>query len=146
MGIIGWNGVGALKLVEGNLRAQNYRDSIINDLREAGLAISNRGRSFVFQQDGAPAHTAGIVTQYLRARNIQVLPWCGNSPDLNPIEHVWSVVARAADYSATTKAQLFDAVKRAWLQVDVSYVRSLFRSMPSRLAEVVSQKGGSTHY
>lgn len=145
-GAIGWNGVAVLKLVQGNLKAKTYQDEIINDLPDSGRAVSNRFRSFRFQHDNAPAHTAGSTKGFLTQRGIKPIDWRGNSPDMNPIENVWSVVARAADYHVTNQQQLFRAVIRAWTQVSVSYIRKLFRSMRNRVREVIRNRGGSTHY
>lgn len=145
-GIIGWNGVGSLKLVKGNLTAEAYRRTVINDIGRTGRAVANRNRRFVFQQDSAPAHTAASTRQFLKRRKIEILPWCGNSPDLNPIENVWSQVARTADYSATTADELFANVRRAWLNTPLSYIRRLYHSMPRRVAEVIKRRGGSTKY
>ena len=77
---------------------------------------------------------------------MKVLPWAGNSPDLNPIENAWSAVAKAADYNAKNAAHLFDNVIRAWRQVDVSYIRKLIGSMPRRVPAVISSRGGWTRY
>jgi transposase len=145
-GMISWNGVGALKIVQGNLRAVDYQANVINDLRENGLAIAHRGRNFTFQQDNAPAHTAGSTQQFLADLEIARLPWSGNSPDLNPIENAWSAAARAADYGASNRDQLFENVRRAWMNIDVSYIRRLYHSMPRRVAGVILSKGGSTRY
>ena len=41
-------------------------------------------------QDGASAHTAHSVRDWLAEQDINVLPWCARSPDLNPIENIWS--------------------------------------------------------
>ena len=41
---------------------------------------------FRFQHDGAPAHSAKSAQAWLAERNIQVLDWPANSPDLSPLD------------------------------------------------------------
>ena len=49
----------------------------------------------IFQQDGAPAHTAKAVKAWLRDRGYRVLEgWPGSSPDHNVIEKCWTVVKK----------------------------------------------------
>ncbi|UYV79950.1 hypothetical protein LAZ67_18001174 [Cordylochernes scorpioides] len=58
-------------------------------------------RNPTFQQDNARLRVAGIVRIFLHKENIQLVPRSARSPDLSPIENVWSMVAeRQARYHA----------------------------------------------
>lgn len=103
----------------------------------------------VFQQDGAPCHTARIVKQWLTSENIILLnPWPGSSPDLNPIEHLWSIVKKKVNaLNPTSQEDLIDKLMLVWVQsVTPEYCLSLVESMPSRIRAVLEAKGNVTKY
>ena len=53
------------------------------------------GDTSLFQQDGAPCHTAVSTMRRLRDNGIAVLPnWPANSPDLSPVEQIWAIMKR----------------------------------------------------
>ena len=51
-------------------------------------------RVYLFQQDNAPCHSSASTRAFIRDQGITLLDWPSNSPDLSPIEIVWSIVKR----------------------------------------------------
>eukprot|EP00644_Phytophthora_capsici_P019735 jgi/Phyca11/132956/e_gw1.278.8.1 len=51
--------------------------------------------SFVFQHDNASIHSSGATKTFLEEGNVTPMTWSAKSPDLNPIENLWGVLARA---------------------------------------------------
>ena len=148
-GLISWHGVGPLRQVVGNLNAAEYQRQIIFDIDQlCNVDPIHPRKNSIFQQDKAPAHMARTTLNFLAQKGVSLLPWPGNSPDLNPIENVWSHVCsrvRALGLPAS-KEQYWNWVQAEWQATPLSYIRNLYRSLPSRCREVVGKKGGSTHY
>ena len=102
----------------------------------------------VFQQDSAPAHTCRAVKNWLTTNGVQVLEWPGNSPDLNPIENLWSIMKRHVRlYHPRNMQELLYYIKRVWCQeISKELCQKLVRSMPNRLKTVKNSKGYATRY
>ena len=102
----------------------------------------------MFMQDGAPCHRSNIVTQSLKSKKIQILVWSGNSPDLDSIENLWTVLKdKVSEKQPTNTKELEEAMEAFWVvESSAEYCRSLGKSTPKRLEAVVKAKGGPTKY
>ena len=135
-GIIGWDGVGSLRRVEGNLTGERYREEIIYDIDQlCTRRRNNRIEHLIFQQDNAREHAAIDTYLFLLEKHVQWLDWPAVSPDLNLFEHVWSDVARRVKdlLPARTQNDLGQQVLVTWQASPLDYIRSLFRFIYRRL-------------
>jgi transposase len=85
--------------------------------------------------------------KWLADKNIPLLDWPGNSPDLNPIENLWHVMKNEVARKDTSSIQkLKDAILQVWTNFSTSYLENLASSMPKRLQDVLQSKGEPSKY
>ncbi|GFU35087.1 transposable element Tcb1 transposase [Trichonephila clavipes] len=91
MGGIGYHSRTSLVRIAGTLNSQRYIFEVLEPVVVPylqGLATA------IFQQDNARPHVARIVQRFFVNHQIKLLLWRARSPDLSPIENIWSMVAQ----------------------------------------------------
>ncbi len=104
-----------------------------------------------FQQDNAPCHKAQIISDWFLEHDnkLTLLKLPPQSPDLNPIEHLWDVVEweiRIMDVQPTNLQELRDAIMSIWTKISEECFQHLVKSMTQRIKAVLKPKGGPTRY
>ena len=65
----------------------------------------------IFQQDLAPCHTSKKMRTFFEEKDITILDWPGNLPDLNPIENLWAIIKRRIKKTdCSTEPKLISAI------------------------------------
>lgn len=144
-GCFSFYGVGKLVFIEDKMDKLQYLHILVNNLFTSAEIFNLE--NFTFQQDNDPKHTAGIVKEWFIRNNIQTLKWPAQSPDLNPIEHLWAYVQnKIRDKNIKNKNQLKEEIMNAWNGIPKEICEKYVLSMRNRILAVQKAKGGHIPY
>jgi len=107
-----------------------------------------QGQEFWLQDDGAPCHRSKPVTKFVKDQGWNTLDWPPQSPDLNPIENLWSVLKKKVwtQHFAST-VELKAKIISIWHHnIGQDLLEKLALSMTDRLQAVIRAHGGPTKY
>jgi len=145
-GCFSWYGLGPIVALKSSVTGDSYvkilRGYVLPGLKKFPSS-NDRGRP-IFQQDNARPHTADVAKAFMAKNRIRWMDWPPQSPDLNPIENMWSMVKRSLRRKPNpgNLKELDALVKKAWIDVPPEYYHRLITSMPDRVVACINAGGG----
>lgn len=121
----------------------------VSILREHLLCGARRqfGGRWRFQQDNDPKHTCRLAKQFLEQNVPETIDWPANSPDLNPVENLWSVLKlRVEKRRPKNQEELERFLHEEWERIPMSTVSHLIDSMKFRCLAVIDSAGERINY
>lgn len=131
--------------VKGNMNGAQYRDvlktRVVRNLKDNPEAI--------FQDDNAPCHRSGLVKNYLATTTLKTVTWPPQSPDMSPVENVFSIVKKNLQESRHPPRniqQLKEFVDKELQFFPKKTLEHLVDSMPRRCEMVIANNGFAIPY
>ena len=145
-----WEPGYACQVYDGTMKSEDYQQMLATTLRDSLEYYGLSWDDVYFQQDNDPKHTSNTTKKWFLDNKVTWIDdWPAQSPDLNPIEHLWHhLKLKLSAYETKAKGvhELWDRVDREWNTFTEDECRRYIESMPARIQAVLAAKGGSTRY
>ncbi len=128
-GCFGWDGVEYACKIDGNMDSNLYVSILEDELQKSLQYWGKNAEEVVFQQDNDPKHTSIKAKTWLEDPGFDVMVWSPQSPDLNPIEHLWGQLKRKlGEYEEPPASiqELWTRVQKEWDDIGEQECRNVW--------------------
>lgn len=145
-GCMNTRGVGSIHHIKGIMDSPYYVNMIKLRVPEAVNKYS-LSRSYIFQQDNDPKHTSHATRDFFKEIKANVMTWPAQSPDLNPIENLWSRINQLSKTrNIKNDEECWKFFQEQWNKITPDMCKTLVRSMRHRCQLVIKRRGYSIPY
>ncbi|CAK9820113.1 Transposable element Tcb1 transposase [Anthophora quadrimaculata] len=139
-------GVGDYHIIDGTMDRWMYLNILKEHLLQSAEKFGIKD-NFMFQQDNDPKHKATIVREWILYNTPHYLVTPPQSPDINPIEHLWAEIKKNIRKSPPrNRDELKQRFIEEWEKIPSDFTEKLVKSMSKRLKAIISSKGYHTRY
>jgi transposase len=137
-------------LPKGERKGEHYVQNVLEPVFwDFYMDMTEKLGVVLMMEDGAPIHRSGVAKEWKIINEINIFPHPAQSPDLNPIEHVWKLLKiRINNRKEIPKNEdeLRVAIVEEWDKIDISEINAIVESMPERCKALIKARGGPTRY
>ena len=144
-GAIKHRALSLLRKINGNMDSAKYQRDIIHDIEMACECVVFPQKGYIFIHDRAPCHNFKSTRTFLECKEISILEWLGNSPDINTKENLWNIMKKEIGNRMPCKKML-KRVCEAWNSVAPNVLEELYKSMQMWIADLIKAKWDATKY
>ena len=108
------------------------------------MSIGSLRKISLFSRITSPFIHQKKTKKWFQDQKIDVLEWPALSPDLNPIENIWGILARrvyANGRQFTNREALIGMIQKTWNEIEPEFLIKLVESMKNQFVAVVDKKG-----
>ena len=148
-GAIWSDGRTSLHVMRENMNSERYIQVLEAHVYPISFSLGDPSSDWTLMDDNAPPHRSLATRAFKRTAGIRTLDWPARSPDLNPIEHVWSLLKRRVRRQLRPSddlERLEFLIKEEWNHLDQQVIKNLICSMPSRVRTVIERRGEESGY
>ena len=128
----------------GDLLCTIYKSTL---LPSATILFGKNNNSWKLQEDNDPKHMSNKAKKWRLDNKINYLSWPSQSPDLNPIENVWSVLkTNVSNHKVTSVQHFIQIIKKEWQALDKIFAKNLVISMKNCISLLLSNEGDHILY
>jgi transposase len=128
------------KILDVNVNSESYIEVLKDLIVKADLVYP--AKNWKLMQDNAPAHKSELVTNFISQKGVKLVHHPPQSPDLNPIEAVWSILKKRIEkLYPKNKDELRKCAIEAWESIPNKIIRNFICNLKKRML-VVKRSGG----